>query len=52
MPGARYNDHQFTQEFQALYTGDDRLQGVVGVYYLDGHARRAPSTPSLASQAT
>ena len=33
VPG-RYRDHQFTQEFQALYTSD-RLKGVAGLYYLD-----------------
>jgi len=40
---ARYNDHQFTQEFQALYTGD-RIQGVVGVYYLNATAAGAFDT--------
>lgn len=34
---AIYSDHQFTQEFQALFTGD-RWSGVAGVYYLDGTA--------------
>ncbi|MDP8916994.1 MAG: TonB-dependent receptor, partial [Pseudomonadota bacterium] len=34
---ATYYDAQFTQEFQLLYEGD-RLQGVLGVYYLDGEA--------------
>ena len=32
---AIYADHQFTQEFQALFTGE-RWSGVAGVYYLDG----------------
>jgi len=40
---ARYNDHQFTQEFQALYTGD-RIQGVVGLYYLNATAAGAFDT--------
>jgi iron complex outermembrane recepter protein len=34
---ASYADHQFTQEFQALYTGE-RVQGVVGVFYLSATA--------------
>ena len=34
---ATYDDEQFTQEFQLLYEGD-RIQGVLGVYYLDGEA--------------
>ena len=34
---AYYNDDQFSQEFQMLYTGD-RLSGVAGIYYLDGSA--------------
>ncbi|MGZ8363870.1 MAG: TonB-dependent receptor [Caulobacteraceae bacterium] len=34
---AVYSDHQFTQEFQGVYTGE-RLQGVVGVYYLNSAA--------------
>ncbi len=40
---ARYNDHQFTQEFQALYTSD-RLQGVFGLYYLNATAAGAFDT--------
>jgi len=40
---ARYNDHQFTQEFQALYTGD-RVQGVFGLYYLNATAAGAFDT--------
>ncbi|TAJ70763.1 MAG: TonB-dependent receptor [Phenylobacterium sp.] len=40
---ARYNDHQFTQEFQALYTGE-RLQGVFGLYYLNATAAGAFDT--------
>lgn len=42
IPG-RYNDHQFTQEFQALYTGE-RLQGVFGLYYLNATAAGAFDT--------
>lgn len=34
---ARYNDDQFSQEFQVLFTVD-KLSGVAGVYYLDGNA--------------
>jgi iron complex outermembrane receptor protein len=34
---ADYFDEQFTQEFQLQYTGE-RLQGVLGVYYLNGYA--------------
>jgi len=34
---ARYQDDQFSQEFQLLYSGD-RLSGVAGLYYLDGSA--------------
>ena len=34
---ATYYDEQFTQEFQILYEGE-RIQGVAGVYYLDGQA--------------
>jgi iron complex outermembrane receptor protein len=34
---ATYEDDQFSQEFQLLYTGD-RLSGVAGIYYLDGNA--------------
>jgi iron complex outermembrane receptor protein len=40
---ARYNDHQFTQEFQALYAGE-RLQGVFGLYYLNATAAGAFDT--------
>ncbi len=40
---ARYNDHQFTQELQALYTGE-RLQGVFGLYYLNATAAGAFDT--------
>ncbi|WP_068878889.1 MULTISPECIES: TonB-dependent receptor [unclassified Phenylobacterium] len=40
---ARYNDHQFTQEFQALYSGE-RLQGVFGLYYLNATAAGAFDT--------
>ncbi|WP_374471835.1 TonB-dependent receptor [Phenylobacterium sp.] len=40
---ARYNDHQFTQELQFLYTGD-RIQGVFGVYYLNATAAGAFDT--------
>jgi iron complex outermembrane receptor protein len=40
---AFYDDRQFTQEFQLLYTGE-RLQGVAGVYYLDGRASGAFDT--------
>ena len=32
---AYYSDHQFSQEFQALFTGD-RWSGVAGLFYLDG----------------
>ena len=35
---ARYANEQVSQEFQLLYTGD-RLQGLVGFYYLDADAR-------------
>ena len=42
IPG-RYSDHQFSQELQALYTGD-RLQGVVGFYYLNATAAGAFDT--------
>ncbi|PTQ09994.1 TonB-dependent receptor [Sphingomonas oleivorans] len=38
-----YKDHQFTQEFQALITAD-RLQGVIGLYYLDNSAEGAFDT--------
>ena len=34
---AIYSDNQFTQEFQALFTGD-RWSGVAGIYYLDATA--------------
>lgn len=34
---ATYQDDQFSQEFQLLYTGD-QLSGVAGIYYLDGNA--------------
>lgn len=37
---AIYMDDQFSQEFQLLYSGD-RLNGVAGVYYLDGNASGA-----------
>ena len=40
---ARYNDHQFTQEFQLLYTSE-RLQGVFGLYYLNATAAGAFDT--------
>ena len=40
---AFYEDHQFTQEFQLVYESD-RLQGVAGVYYLDGYAAGAFDT--------
>jgi len=40
---ARYNDHQFTQELQLLYTGE-RVQGVFGVYYLNATAAGAFDT--------
>ncbi|PKP93287.1 MAG: TonB-dependent receptor [Alphaproteobacteria bacterium HGW-Alphaproteobacteria-16] len=40
---ASYDDWQFTQELQLLYQGD-RLQGVVGLYYLDGRASGAFDT--------
>lgn len=40
---ASYRDHQFSQEFQLVYTGD-RVQGVAGVYYLDGTASGAFDT--------
>jgi iron complex outermembrane receptor protein len=36
VPGL-YEDDQFTQEFQLLFTGE-RLQGVVGLFYLDATA--------------
>lgn len=34
---AKYQDDQFSQEFQLLY-GGERLSGVAGIYYLDGSA--------------
>ncbi|MBC6402979.1 MAG: TonB-dependent receptor [Hyphomonadaceae bacterium] len=34
---ATYEDSQFSQEFQLIYTGE-RLSGVAGLYYLDGSA--------------
>ncbi len=40
---ARYEDRQFTQELQLLYEGD-RVQGVVGLYYLNGRAAGAFDT--------
>ncbi len=40
---AFYNDDQFSQEFQVLYSGD-RLSGVAGVYYLEGTADGAFDT--------
>lgn len=40
---AVYNDEQFSQEFQVLYS-NDRLSGVAGVYYLDGTADGAFDT--------
>jgi iron complex outermembrane receptor protein len=40
---AFYQDNQFSQEFQLIYEGD-RLQGVAGVYYLDGYAAGAFDT--------
>jgi iron complex outermembrane recepter protein len=40
---ATYDDQQFTQEFQLLYEGE-RLQGVLGVYYLDGEANNTFDT--------
>ncbi|WP_396594713.1 TonB-dependent receptor [Brevundimonas sp. R86498] len=40
---AFYTDDQFTQEFQLQFDAD-RLQGVVGVYYLDGTAAGAFDT--------
>ena len=38
-----YKDSQFTQEFQLLFEGD-RVQGVAGVFYLDGSAQGAFDT--------
>lgn len=40
---AYYADRQFTQELQLLYEGE-RLQGVFGVYYLNGKAEGAFDT--------
>ncbi len=40
---AIYGDHQFTQEFQALFSAD-RIQGVAGLFYLDGTASGAFDT--------
>ena len=40
---AIYNDRQFTQEFQALLTGE-RWSGVAGVFYLDGKSSGAFDT--------
>ena len=37
---AIYMDDQFSQEFQLLYSGD-RLNGIAGIYYLDGNASGA-----------
>jgi iron complex outermembrane receptor protein len=34
---ALYRNKQFSQEFQATYTGD-KVQGVAGVYYIDANA--------------
>ncbi len=33
-----YFDDQTTQEFQLVYNGNDRLSGVLGLYYFDGTA--------------
>ena len=38
-----YADDQFTQEFQLLFNFD-RIQGVAGIFYLDGHAEGAFDT--------
>ena len=35
---ANYFDDQFTQEFQFIYTSAERLNGILGLYYFDGHA--------------
>ncbi|WP_339933640.1 TonB-dependent receptor [uncultured Brevundimonas sp.] len=40
---AVYGDHQFTQEFQLQFEGD-RVQGVVGAYYLNAKASGAFDT--------
>jgi iron complex outermembrane receptor protein len=34
---ALYKNKQFSQEFQATYTGD-KIQGVAGIYYIDANA--------------
>ncbi len=41
--GTVYKDRQFSQEFQALIEAD-RLQGVLGIYYLDARASGAFDT--------
>lgn len=45
VPGsqATYDDHQFSQELQAVITGDG-WDGIVGAYYLDAMARGAFDT--------
>jgi iron complex outermembrane receptor protein len=40
---AHYNDHQFTQEVQLLYTGD-KVQAVAGIFYLNATAAGAFDT--------
>jgi len=40
---AHYNDHQFSQELQALFTGE-RWQGVAGLYYMSATAAGAFDT--------
>jgi iron complex outermembrane receptor protein len=40
---ARYRDHQFTQEVQALFSAD-KLHGVAGIFYLDATASGAFDT--------
>jgi iron complex outermembrane receptor protein len=40
---AYYADRQFSQEFQLLWSGE-RLQGVGGLYYFNGHAEGAFDT--------
>ena len=40
---AFYGDHQFTQEFQFLFE-TDRIQGVAGLFYLDGTSAGAFDT--------
>jgi iron complex outermembrane receptor protein len=42
IPGV-YGDHQFTQEFQLQFEGD-RVQGVIGAYYLNAKASGAFDT--------